>query len=217
MKRFVSILLISCLGLLAVQAQSTKVLLKTTMGDITIMLYDDTPLHKENFIDLVTSKFYDGLLFHRVIPGFMIQTGDPNSKGAKPRQRLGNGGPGYTVPAEFRSNRYHKKGALSAARQGDQVNPRKESSGSQFYLVQGKTLTDKELNQLNGSRQTPFTTEERKTYKEIGGTPFLDFNYTVFGEVTKGLGIIEAISLVKRDGGNRPNKDVKIISARIIK
>jgi len=217
MKRFVSILLISCLGFLTIQAQSTRVLLKTSLGDITIMLYDDTPLHKDNFIDLVNNKFYDGLLFHRVIPEFMIQTGDPNSNDANPTQQLGTGGPGYTIPAEFRTNRYHKKGALSAARQGDRVNPRKESSGSQFYLVQGKKITDDELDQLNAHRPTPFTEDERKTYKEIGGTPFLDFGYTVFGEVTKGLEVIEAISLVKRNRGDRPIKDVNIITARIIK
>ena len=112
-------------------AQSTKVLMKTTAGDITLVLYDDTPIHKDNFLELIKKNFYDGVLFHRVIPEFMIQGGDPNSKDAKPGAMLGNGGPGYTIPAEFKPNHYHKKGALAAARQGDQVNPKKASSGSQ--------------------------------------------------------------------------------------
>jgi peptidyl-prolyl cis-trans isomerase B (cyclophilin B) len=212
MKRIAIVLLISLLAGIAANGQSTKVLMKTSMGDITLMLYDDTPLHKENFIDLVKTKFFDGISFHRVIPEFMIQAGDPRTKkeNTEPAKQL------QTIPAEFKINHFHKKGALSAARMGDQVNPQKESSGSQFYIVQGKTLSDAELDQFNSRRKSPFTDDERKIYKEIGGTPHLDFNYTVFGEVTKGIEVVDAISKVACTR-TVPDKDVTIISARIIK
>ncbi len=214
MKRFASILLIAILAGLNLQAQNTKVLIKTTMCDITVMLYDDTPLHKDNFITLVNKEFYDGILFHRVFPNFMIQTGDPGTKNVEPGQQPEQLG---KIPAEIRINHFHKKGALAAARQDDLVNPKKESSGSQFYIVQGKPVTDGELNNFNSTRRSPFTELEIKTYKELGGYPSLDFNYTVFGEVTKGLDVVEAISKVKISPRGRPEKDVKIISARILK
>ena len=217
MKRFAYLVLIGFLGFINLQAQSTKVLLKTTMGDITVMLYDDTPLHKDNFIDLVKNKFYDGLLFNRVVKDFMIQAGDPNSKDAKPGAPLGNGNPGYTIPPEFRRNHYHKKGALAAARLEDKSNPRKESSGSQFYIVQGKKFTASELNQIEKGSRPAFTDEERKVYTTEGGTPWLDFNYTIFGEVVSGIEVVDAIAAVNCDKHNRPKKDVKIISAKIIK
>lgn len=200
--------MIAILAVLSVQAQSTKVLIKTSMGDITVMLYDDTPLHKDNFIELVNQKFYDDILFHRVMAGFMIQVGDPRTKGEKAVD--------YTIPAEIRKNHFHKKGALAAARMGDEVNPERASSGSQFYIVQGKKVKDEEFASYQTKRPSPFTEFEKKAYKEIGGTPHLDFEYTVFGEVTKGLDVLEKISLVKCQR-TVPIKDVKIISARIIK
>jgi cyclophilin family peptidyl-prolyl cis-trans isomerase len=200
------------------QAQQTKVKMKTSMGDITIVLYDDTPMHRDNFIKLVNEKFYDGILFHRIIPQFMIQGGDPNSKDAKPNTQLGAGGPGYTVPAEFKQNRWHKKGALAAARQGDQVNPKKASSGSQFYIVVGKPMSVNELNQMEqGGGHPKFTEEQKKVYTTLGGTPFLDYQYTVFGEVTEGLDVVDKISKVERLPGDRPVTDVKIISVVVLK
>jgi len=217
MKRLATILVISLMGLVLVQAQSTKVLLKTTAGDITLVLYDDTPLHKENFIDLVKDKFYDGMLFHRVMNNFMIQTGDPGSKTAQAGQMLGTGGPGYTVPAEFKKEHIHKKGAVAAARLGGPQNPRKESNGSQFYIVHGKKWTAEELDMMVQRGRPEFSPEERRIYMEEGGYAFLDFEYTVFGEVVKGIEIVDAIAAVPVDQHNRPIDDVKIIEAKIIK
>ena len=201
------------------QAQSTKVLIKTTLGDITIMLYDDTPIHRDNMLELIKKNVYDGTLFHRVIKGFMIQGGDPTSKDAKPGQMLGSGGPGYTIPAEFKPNHYHKKGALAAARQGDQVNPQKASSGSQFYIVQGNVMSVAQLTQMETQGyHAKFTEAEKKAYTSVGGTPHLDAQYTVFGEVTSGLDVVDKIAAVEcSKPGDRPVKDVKIISATLIK
>lgn len=200
------------------QAQSTKVKMKTSMGDITIVLYDDTPLHRDNFVKLVTQKYYDGLLFHRIIPQFMIQGGDPNSKDAKPGTQLGTGGPGYTVPAEFRPNHWHKKGALAAARTGGPGNPQMASSGSQFYIVVGKPCSLNELAQMESGGQHPkFTEEQKKIYTTVGGTPHLDYTYTVYGEVTQGLDLLDKISVVPCGPGNRPTTDVKILSVTIVK
>lgn len=217
MKR--TILLISLALVIAIGAfaQSTKVLLKTDMGDMTLMLYDDTPLHKDNFISLVNSKFFDGLLFHRVIPNFVIQTGNPLSKGAKEDQSFRDGSAPYTIPAEIRPNHIHKKGALAAARKPDQVNPRKESSGSQFYIIQGEKRTMSYLEQVSSQRPIPLTAEEKKLYNEIGGYPMLDFGYTIFGEVVEGIEVIDKIAAVETGAGDRPKKNVKVISARIIK
>lgn len=195
------------------QAQ-TIVILNTSAGDIKAKLYDETPKHKENFIKLVQQGYYDGVLFHRVIPDFMIQTGDPNSRTARPGQPLGDGGPGYTLPAEFSFNYFHKKGALAAARLGDQMNPGKESSGSQFYIVEGRTYNDQQLDALvNAGKHLPFTPEQRESYTTVGGTPHLDNAYTVFGEVIEGLEIIEKISTTPADERNRPFTDIKIIKA----
>jgi len=200
------------------QAQSTKVQMKTSLGDITMVLYDDTPLHRDNFIKLIGKNYYDGVLFHRVIPGFMVQAGDPNSKNAKPGVQLGSGNPGYTVPAEFKSNHYHKKGALCAARIGDDYNPKKESSGSQFYIVTGRVLSAASLENLEiQGRHPKFSAQEKKDYTTIGGTPQLDTQYTVFGEVTSGMDVVEKIAKAERDGADRPKTDVKILSCKVIK
>ncbi|MGB3154318.1 MAG: peptidylprolyl isomerase [Chitinophagaceae bacterium] len=197
------------------------VLLKTSMGDIVIRLSDSTPLHRDNFLKLVKVGFYDSLLFHRVMLNFMIQGGDPNSKTAKPGMPLGNGGPSYTVPAEFRQTLFHKKGMIAAARQPDDVNPEKASSGSQFYLTQGKVFTDAGLDSMETIRlKRKIPAEQREVYKTIGGIPHLDQNYTVFGEVVKGLETVDKISVVPISKGrdlNRPLTDVIIIKAKLIK
>ena len=187
------------------EKKETMVVISTDYGDMKIKLYDETPLHRDNFIKLAKEGFFDGLLFHRVIPQFMIQGGDPTSKDAKPGQQLGAGGPGYTIPAEFNPNFIHKKGALSAARQGDQVNPKRASSGSQFYIVQGRTASAQDLQR--GSIK--YSDEQIKIYEEQGGTPFLDGQYTVFGEVVEGLDVIDKIAAVRTAPGDRPVEDVK--------
>jgi len=187
------------------------VLISTNFGDMKVKLYKETPLHRDNFVKLAKEGFFDGTLFHRVIKGFMIRGGDPNSKDAKPNARLGGGGPGYTVDAEFVFPEFfHKKGALSAARQGDGVNPKKASSGSQFYIVQGKPVSEGELKQLESKLKVVFTDEQKKVYSEVGGTPFLDNNYTVFGEVIEGLEVIDKIAAVATLRGDRPVEDVKM-------
>lgn len=246
-----------------VMAQSKTdviVTITTPFGEMNAILFDETPKHKANFIKLAKEKYFDSLLFHRVIKNFMIQGGDPNSRNAKPGQGLGSGGPGYTVPAEILPQFFHKKGALSAARQGDGVNPKRESSGSQFYIVQGKVMKDEELdafkynqtNLSNGLRQMSQKPEfkplmdslgqiyssnpseytknvialapriERATglkvmndvspekvaaYGTVGGTPHLDGAYTVFGQVIKGLDVIDKIAAVKT-ASDRPVEDV---------
>jgi cyclophilin family peptidyl-prolyl cis-trans isomerase len=196
--------------------------LVTSYGSIILRLSDSTPLHRDNFIRLVKTHYYDGTLFHRVIKKFMIQGGDADSKTAKPGQPLGEGDPGYTVPAEFRPGLFHKKGVLAAARTGDDVNPQKASSGSQFYIVQGKTYTDAELNALEAGRfrGRKIPTDQREAYKTIGGTPFLDQNYTVFGEVVEGLDVVDKIADAETSKGmdaDRPLTDVKIIKAKLVK
>lgn len=239
-----------------------KVKIKTAEGDITIRLYDDTPLHRDNFIKLTKEGYYDGTIFHRVIRDFMIQGGDPDSKDAAPATRLGTGGPGYTIPAEFiYPQHFHKRGALCAARTGDEANPERKSSGSQFYIVWGKTYKEQELKQLerqmgmmqeqnifntlvrehkdeimtlrrNRDRNAlqelqdkliaetkerskvlgnpAFTAEQKEAYTTIGGTPFLDNQYTVFGEVESGLDIVEKIQSTDTLPGDRPSKDIKM-------
>ena len=194
--------------------------LVTTSGTMILRLSDSTPLHRDNFLRLVKAHYYDSVLFHRVIKTFMIQAGDPNSKRAQPGQTLGNGGPGYTIPGEFRVSLFHKKGALAAARQADQINPTKASSGSQFYIVQGMKFTDKGLDSVETYRlNRKIPTEFREVYKTLGGTPQLDQNYTVFGEVIKGLEVIDAIASEKtsRQPPDRPVKDIRIVKARLIK
>lgn len=191
------------------QSKTPESLIKieTSMGDIIIKLYNETPLHRDNMIKLIQKNFYDKQLFHRVIKDFMVQGGDPHSKGAAKGERLGNGGPGYTVPAEFNPELIHKKGALAAARKGDGVNPEKASSGSQFYLVQGKVFSPEEINAF-AQRGATFTQEAVETYTTLGGTPHLDGSYTVFGEIVLGLEILDRIASVKTDSYNRPIEDV---------
>ena len=247
--------------------KETLVLIETSMGDIKIKLYDETPLHRDNFIKLVENGFYDSLQFHRIIKDFMIQGGDPDSKNAPENAQLGAGGPGYNIPAEFVYPKYfHKRGALSAARQGDQVNPKRESSGSQFYIVWGTIYTDAQLdnfeqsllhkemdkifNQLAQERQTEirdlyekqdqealqklqdeliqitenkvdktqakFSQEQRDIYKTIGGTPHLDNDYTVFGEVVEGLDIVGKIQSVETKSGDRPKEPI-IMKMKVLK
>lgn len=246
----------------------TKVKIETTMGDIIVKLYDETPNHRDNFIKLVENGTYEGTLFHRVIKDFMIQAGDPDSKGAPKGQMLGSGDVGYTVPAEFvYPQLFHKKGALAAARQGDNVNPEKASSGCQFYIVTGRVFNDSTLlsmeeqknqnkftsvfnalaqkhmkeiyqmrrnndqeglmnlqdsifvetqKQLEGEPEFKFTEEQRQAYTTIGGTPHLDGEYTVFGEVIEGMDVVDKIQQVSTNGSDRPDDDVVIKKVSII-
>ena len=194
----------------------TKVLISTSLGDITIALYDETPKHKENFIKLVKEEYYNDVLFHRIIKNFMIQTGDPDSKGAPAGKALGMGGPDYKVPAEFVPSLYHKRGAVAAARMGDNVNPKKESSGSQFYIVDGKKWTKDEMNMITAQMRKQFTAEQIEVYTTVGGDPFLDGDYTVFGEVVSGMDVVDMIAAQPKDGRDRPLTDIKILSTKIV-
>jgi peptidyl-prolyl cis-trans isomerase B (cyclophilin B) len=189
-------------------ASSQRIKVSTEYGDMIIRLYDETPLHRDNFLKLAGEKFFDSLLFHRVIKGFMIQGGDPQSKNAGSGQMLGSGDVGYTIPAEFNAKLVHKKGALCAART---ENPEKKSSGCQFYIVQGKPASDAELDMFDVRRPEKYTAEQRGAYKTTGGTPFLDMNYTVFGEVVSGLEVIDKIAAVPTQPGDRPTKDVRMM------
>ena len=188
--------------------KETVVVIKTSMGTIKAKLYNDTPQHRDNFIKLVNEGWYNGSPFHRVIKDFMIQGGQ-NADG-----RLD---PGYTVPAEFKDSHFHKKGALAAARQPDQVNPKKASSGSQFYIVQGKVYDDKWLDMFENRSGKVLSAKQRQAYKTVGGTPHLDGDYTVFGEVTEGLDIVDKIAAVKTGRMDVPVEAVTIISVTIEK
>lgn len=248
--------------------KETVLKIETSMGDIKVKLYNETPKHRDNFIKLAKDGTYNGTLFHRVIKDFMVQAGDPESKNAPKGKMLGSGDVGYTVPAEFVYPKYfHKKGALSAARQGDEVNPKKESSGCQFYIVTGKVFNDSTLlnmeQQKNQNKVTEafnalaqkhmkeiykmrkandqdglyalqdtlfiqaeaeaakqpdfhFTPEQIKAYTTVGGTPHLDGEYTVFGEVVEGMDIVDKIQQVRTDRSDRPEEDVKIINVSVI-
>ena len=197
--------------------KETLVEIYTNYGKIVLKLYDDTPLHRDNFIKLAMDGTYDGLLFHRVIEHFMIQGGDPNSKDAKPGKMLGDGTLGYNIPAEFRPNLFHKRGALCAAREGDQVNPKKESSASQFYIVQGRVWSDFDLDRMALQMNKTFSAEQRKAYTTVGGTPHLDGEYTVFGEVVEGMDVVDKIAAAKRDRYDRPLEDIRIEKTEVIK
>lgn len=187
-----------------------RFVIHTSYGDMQGYLYNETPQHRDNFVKLVKEGFYNDLLFHRVIQDFMIQGGDPESRNAKPGVPLGAGGPGYTVPAEFNTNLIHKKGALSAARQGDQVNPKKASSGSQFYIVMGRPYNEPTLNNVELRKGITYTPEQKKIYATVGGTPQLDMDYTVYGEITGGLEVIDKIAAVQKDQRDRPLQDIKM-------
>ena len=245
----------------------TLVKLETTMGNITVALYNETPKHRDNFIKLVKEGVYDSTLFHRVIKQFMIQAGDPDSKNASDTAMLGSGDVGYTIPAEFNPKFFHKKGVLAAARQGDDVNPEKASSGCQFYIVTGRKFTEPQLlgmeNKINerreealfdslarqhmkeniqdaqgrrqcritGNYRTPwkpkpvswrtkkrnfrFTPEQIKAYSTIGGAPHLDGSYTVFGEVTEGMEVVDNIEIAKTNRADRPIENIRILKASI--
>jgi len=186
----------------------TYVTIETKFGNMKVELYNSTPKHKENFIKLVDQGYYKDLLFHRVIPQFMIQGGDPNSKGAALGTPLGTGGPGYKIEAEIGAP--HFKGTLAAARQPDQMNPTKESSGSQFYIVQGKVQSDRELDGYEKRGNFKYNLKQRNKYKTIGGTPALDNAYTVFGEVVDGLDVIDKIAGERTDEKDRPYDDIKM-------
>jgi cyclophilin family peptidyl-prolyl cis-trans isomerase len=200
------------------QTPAQTVLIETSKGNLKCILYEETPMHSENFVKLAREGFYDGLLFHRVVRDFMIQTGDPNSRNAQKGVALGYGDSGYRIPAEFHPDLYHRKGSLAAARQGDQVNPGRESNGSQFYIVQGRKFTDAELDAMEKSgAHIPFTADQRKIYRETGGAPHLDYAYTVFGEVVEGFETIDKIASVPTDSRDRPLDDVKIIRISVLK
>ena len=244
----------------------TLVKLETTMGNITVALYNETPKHRDNFIKLVKEGVYDSTLFHRVIKQFMIQAGDPDSKNASDNAMLGSGDVGYTIPAEFNPKFFHKKGVLAAARQGDDVNPEKASSGCQFYIVTGRKFTEPQLlgmeNKINEQREEAlfdslarqhmkeiykmrkagdnagllelqdtleaqareladkeekfrFTPEQIKAYSTVGGAPHLDGSYTVFGEVTEGMEVVENIEIAKTNRADRPVENIRILKASI--
>ena len=185
------------------------------MGDIVVRLYDATPQHRDNFVKLVEAKFYDSLLFHRIIQGFMIQGGDPMSKNAQPGVMLGSGGGDMErIPAEFDKNIIHKKGTLAAARDG---NPQRASSACQFYLVQGNVINDQMLSQIEQQKGFKYTDAQRNIYKTIGGTPFLDMDYTVFGEVESGLEVIDKIAASEKNQYDRPNSDIHMYMELISK
>lgn len=187
--------------------------IETDFGTMTAELYNDTPKHRDNFVKLAEEGYYNDLLFHRVISGFMIQGGDPQSRNAPAGKQLGMGGPSYQVPAEFVDSLFHIKGALAAARTN---NPEKKSSGSQFYIVQGGPVKEEVLNQIEGMKGFHYNPEQRKEYLELGGTPHLDRDYTVFGRVIKGLDIIDKIAATQTGQADRPVKDVKM-KIRVIK
>ena len=196
------------------ETKPARVALHTDFGDMIIELSDSTPGHRDNFLKLVSEGFYDDLLFHRVINGFMIQGGDPESKGAEPGAILGSGGPGYQIDAEIRADHLHFKGALAAARQGDRANPARRSSGSQFYIVHGKPWDETILNNIEEGTQMKiagfeYSDSARTIYMNEGGAPHLDMNYTVFGQVVEGLNIIDSIAGVKTLPNDRPEEDVK--------
>ncbi|MCF8282374.1 MAG: peptidylprolyl isomerase [Bacteroidales bacterium] len=184
------------------------VLIETTLGNIKVKLYDSAPEHKKNFLKLAKEGYLDSTLFHRVMPGFMIQGGDPDSKHAQPGQPLGTGGPRYTLPAEFGAK--HFRGALAAARQPDQVNPEKRSSGSQFYIVQNGPIPQEQLDMMIQQKGLQYTPEERDYYLKVGGYPPLDGDYTVFGTVVEGLDVVDKIAYAQRDPRDRPMQNISM-------
>lgn len=222
----VLMLFVPCISANAQNADSIRheVLLKTDKGNIRIALYNETPQHRDNFIKLVKAGFYDGLLFHRVISSFMIQTGDSASRHAKPGQLLGDSPESYKIPAEIHYPAiFHKRGAVAAAREGDDVNPERASSSSQFYIVYGRRFNDSMLDDTQSKLDSQakgnvkLTQQVRDAYKSQGGTPHLDGQYTVFGEVVEGLDVVDKIQWVATDDNARPIEDIRIIEAKVIK
>ena len=218
-------LILAAAAILAAVTSCTEkrpvVVFETTKGDITFELFNETPLHRDNFLSLVDSGAYDGILFHRVIRNFMIQCGDPNSKNAAPGEFLGDGDLDYTVPAEFRLEQglWHRHGMLSSAREGDDVNPQRASSAMQFTFVWGRIYNKEELDRVQErlDRETggtvKLTEEMRRDYCTVGGNPHLDGQYTVFGQVLSGMEVVDAIQRVETDGNDRPLEDVRILRA----
>ena len=206
-----------CLSLSA-QDGTARVRIQTTLGDIVVRLYDATPIHRDNFLKLAREGYYDGTLFHRVIKGFMIQGGDPDSKNAPAGKMLGEGDTGYTLEAEIRPGLYHKRGALAAAREGDDTNPERRSSGSQFYIVWGRAFSPRQMEYLVDKMKAEhpetggLTEMQQHLYSTLGGTPHLDGTYTVFGEVEQGLDVVEKIQAVATDSNDRPLEDIAILS-----
>lgn len=213
-----------CLALSVYARPKTyRVVMQTTMGDIEIVLFNDTPRHRDNFVKLVREGYYDGLLFHRVIKDFMIQSGDPDSRQARPGQLLGEGGPDYTIPIEIDlPYHYHYRGALAAAREPDEDNPTRSSSGSQFYIVWGKKQTTAELEKARNyvydmtGGAADFSQEMAQVYRTEGGAPHLDGQYTVFGRVKAGLKVVKAIQAVETDANDRPLEDIRIVRAYVV-
>ena len=191
--------------------------METSAGEIIIKLYDDTPIHKANFLKLIEEGFYDSLLFHRVIKDFMMQGGDPNSKNASRYKKLGTGGPGYSLDAEIAPQYIHKKGALAAARNPDNINPKKASNGSQFYIVTGRKYPRKYMPRFEETRGKKYSEKELIAYETLGGVPHLDGLYTVFGEVMRGLDVVEKVCNAPVNGANRPLKDVYILNIKVIR
>lgn len=217
----ISLIIASIFGLTSCKKNNPRVVMETTMGNIELKLYNETPLHRDNFISLVKESAYDSLLFHRVIRDFMIQGGDPDSKNAEPGALLGEGDLPYTIPSEFRLNKgiFHRRGVLAAAREGDDVNPEQRSSAMQFYIVWGRVFDDESLDRLQErldqftGGKVKLTPQMREAYRTVGGTPHLDGQYTVFGEVVSGLEVVEAIQNVATDHNDRPLDDIRIIRA----
>lgn len=209
MKKLSTFILSLCfLVSFAAKPKNQYVKITTSKGEVIIKLYNETPLHRDNFLKLAKEGFYNGTIFHRVIKDFMIQGGDPDSKNATPEATLGSGGLKYTIPAEFRDSLFHKKGVLAAARDN---NPEKASSSSQFYIVQGKVLTDSALNAIEKNRlKHKIPDYQREVYKTLGGVPHLDRNYTVYGEVVTGLQMVDNIAAMPTGNANRPKEDVKM-------
>lgn len=220
MKPFLTLLfatVLSCFFTVNAQDKEILVLIDTDMGKIKVKLYNETPLHRDNFVKHITDKMYDGLIFHRVIKQFMIQAGDVTSKDAPIDQELGSNDLSYTIPAEFIYPKYfHKSGALCAARSSDDENPEKASSATQFYIVTGKFYTDMELTKMEEKENIQLSPEQRETYMHKGGSPHLDGNYTVFGEVINGMKVVDKIQFVNTNEKDRPLKNVKIKSIKVV-
>jgi cyclophilin family peptidyl-prolyl cis-trans isomerase len=214
MKKTITTLLLVASVVATATAQKYKVSIETDYGGIVMVLYDSTPKNTENMVKLAKEHYYDSTLFHRCIPSFVIQGGDSTSKHAPAGKQLGDGGLGYTVPAEFNQKYFHKRGALGVAR--DQT-PDKSGSACQFYIVVGKKVTDVELDNVEKRIGRTFTPEQREMYKTKGGVPHLDGNYTVFGEVIEGMDVVDKIANEPRDRNDRPNKDIRMWKVRLVK